>query len=130
MYVLEHRQPLCNVGSANLSPLCPGAYKYPTPIAGGPKTAAETGHRECWFCAGCGTGETVSSAMEIRDQNLSVFYMNRIFGLAPFQLIRNKKGGLVGFRTGKIWYGYSAALITISGVWLLRFIQFPPLTAL
>lgn len=42
--------------------------------------------------------------------------MNRIFGLAPFELIRNQKGVLVGFRTGKIWYGYSAALITISGM--------------
>lgn len=53
--------------------------------------------------------------MEIRDQNLSIFYMNRIFGLAPFKLIRNQKGVLVGFRTGRTWYGYSVALITISG---------------
>lgn len=54
--------------------------------------------------------------MEIRDQNLSIFYMNRLFGLAPFELIRNPKGVLVGFRTGKAWFGYSAALITISGM--------------
>lgn len=60
--------------------------------------------------------------MEIRDQNLSVFYMNRIFGLAPFELIRNPKGVLVGFRTGRIWYGYSVALITISGMfWSNKF---------
>lgn len=57
--------------------------------------------------------------MEVRDQNLSVFYMNRLFGLAPFELIRNQKGILVGFRTGKVWYGYSVALIAVSGTCLV-----------
>lgn len=52
--------------------------------------------------------------------------MNRLFGLAPFELIRNQKGVLVGFRTGKAWFGYSAALITISG--MFAFIHVYPST--
>lgn len=70
------------------------------------------------YCGGHSgqSSSSSSSSMEIRDQNLSVFYMNRLFGLAPFKLIRNQKGVLVGFRTGKAWFGYSAALITISGM--------------
>ena len=56
-----------------------------------------------------------SKKMEISDTNLSIFYVSRFFGLAPYLIKRNSKGKIVDFRSNVLLLIYSVCLFATIG---------------
>ncbi|XP_055676872.1 gustatory receptor for sugar taste 43a [Lutzomyia longipalpis] len=49
--------------------------------------------------------------MEISKTTEAIFYVSRVFGLSPYQIIRNAKGHIIDYTEKRIWYIYTILVI-------------------